>query len=539
MPELRHNIRLIADESRGQLEGLAREARVINDRRKALLEQEKVIVKSLDSDIMQIERMKAIEGVISELEKVNKEAAVLSTPILDLFTTPIMTLLGYGSEYETYRLDEVVVGAITPTFKKLVGQWEPLSEDKTNWIVEMRRWRKALIMNPSPNEKTSVVRRVDMDADFKPQAPSTHNMPFMMTPYESMVWHVWLPRLRTALINEWHATSPLRATRVLDEWTDLLPPFVFDNVMDQLLLPKVMAVIDDWNAGAAHSLHSLVFPWLPHLNARFNSVMDLSKRKLGGLLKSWRVDQPPASSIEVWKAVLSSKEWDSLLLTHVVPKLAAHLRQELVINPRHQVYEPLEVTLQWKDTLRPKVVAGILANTFIPKFVDTLYIWLVSPGVNYEQVAAWYAWWKGYFPENLVSENALGDGFRTSLDLINQAMGLGADASKKLIKPTFDPNEKKKSKTEAKKEYKEVTFYDVAKDYIEEHDLLLISTRRLHRRGHMLYKVSRNASGKGGILVYIDDDAVWVEPETGGIDKAGLEFMPMSLESVVAKAATH
>ncbi|TIA93585.1 hypothetical protein E3P99_00069 [Wallemia hederae] len=539
LPELRHNIRLIADESRGQLEGLAREARVINDRRKVLLEQEKAIVKNLDSDIMRIERMKAIEEVVSTLEKVSKEAAVLSTPILDLFTAPIMALLGYGSEYETYRLDEVVVGAITPTFKKLVGHWEPLSEDKTNWIVEMRKWRKALTMNPSPVEKTSLVRRVDADADFKPQLPKTQSMPFVMTPYESMIWHAWLPRLRTALINEWQAVYPLQATRVLDEWTDLLPCFIFDNIMDQLLLPKVISAIDDWTPSSAHSLHSLVFPWLPHLHARFNSVMDLTKRKLGGLLKGWRIDQPPPSSIEVWKAVLSTQEWDNLLLSHVVPKLATHLRLELVINPRHQVYEPLEIVLQWKDILRPKVLAGVLANTFIPKFVDTLYIWLIAPGVNYEQVAAWYAWWKGYFPERLISENSLGDGFRTSLDLINQAMGLGADASKKLVKPTFNPNEKKESKSKAKKEYKEVTFYDVAKEYIEEHNLLLISTRRLHRRGHMLYKVSDNATGKGGILVYIDDDAVWVEPETGGVDKTVLEYIPMSLESVVAKAATH
>ncbi|TIA74689.1 hypothetical protein E3P91_00850 [Wallemia ichthyophaga] len=541
LPELRHNISLIADESRRQLEGLAREARVLNDRHRSLLEQEKAIVKNLDSDIIRIERMKRLEDVVSQLEEISKEAAVLSTPILDLFTIPIIALLDYGSEFETYRLDEVVVGAITPTFKRLVGQWKPLSQEnsQSNWIVEMRKWRKALVMNASPTDKTSMVRREDIDADFKPPVqPASQNAQLLMTPYESMIWHVWLPRLRTALINEWQPTTPLPATRLLDEWVDLLPSFVFDNIMDQLLLPKVMGAVDDWNGSSAHTLHSLLFPWLPHLHARFGGVMDIAKRKLSGVLKGWHTSQPPPP-IAVWRSVLSRKEWDGLLLTHVVPKLAAHLRHDLLINPRNQHYEPLEALLQWNGILSPKVIAGVLANTFIPMLVDTLYIWLVSPAVNYEQVAAWYASWKAYFPEEVVAQNALGDGFRSSLDLINQAMGLGADASKKLIKPTLSAHSGGKKETKRKaREYKELTFYDVAREFIEEHNLLLISTRKLHRRGHMLYKISKNAAGKGGIMVYIDDDAVWVEPQAGGVDKTVLEYIPMSLESVVAKAAT-
>ncbi|TIC45488.1 TFP11-domain-containing protein [Wallemia mellicola] len=542
LPELRHNIRLIADESRGQLEGLAREAKVINDRRKALLEQEKVIVKTVDHDLMRIERMKSIEIAIESLEKVSKEISTLSTPILDLFTEPIVNLVrNYSKEYEEYRLDEAVVGAIAPSFKLLIGRWMPLSDDEsssTNWIGELRKWKKGLIMNHSPTDKQSLVRLNDFNDDFKPQV-STKPTIFVMTPYESLIWTCWLPRLRAGLINDWEATTPSKATRVLEEWTDLLPQFIYDNMMDQLLLPKVMKVIDNWKPSSEHSLHSLVFPWLPYLGDRLSNIMDLSKRKLSSWLKGWQVDQGLPKDMQIWKGVLKSKEWDELMLRHVVPKLSSHLREELVINPRSQVHEPLEKVLEWKDTIRVKVFASIFSNIFIPKFVDTLYIWLVSPKPNYEQVAQWYSLWKGYFPDLLLADTNFSEGFKIALDLINQAMGLGDEAPKRLINPVINIGDKKKAPKKERREHKEATFFDVAKEFIEEHNLLLVSTRSLHRKGHMLYKVSSNAIGKGGVTVYIDDDAVWVEPEVSGQDKTHQDFIPMTLEMVVQKAISH
>ena len=134
-------MKIIVDESRGQLEGIAKEGRVIQDRRKALLEQEKMIVKTVDSDLFRIERLKKIEEIADSLNNAAKEASILSNPIIDLFTEPILYLIStYPDEYKQYKLDELVIGAITPTVKDLLNDWNPL-HDELNWLSEFKKWK--------------------------------------------------------------------------------------------------------------------------------------------------------------------------------------------------------------------------------------------------------------------------------------------------------------------------------------------------------------------------------------------------------------
>ena len=83
-------------------------------------------------------------------------------------------------------------------------------------------------------------------------------------------------------------------------------------------------------------------------------------------------------------------DWDSLILRDVVPGLGALLRDKLVINPREQDMKPFESALAWVPLLRSSMTSQLLETGFFPKWLDALYTWLCSEGVNLEQVADWY-----------------------------------------------------------------------------------------------------------------------------------------------------
>lgn len=74
-----------------------------------------------------------------------------------------------------------------------------------------------------------------------------------------------------------------------------------------------------------------------------------------------------------------------------------------------------------------------------------------------------------------------------------------------------------------------VTFRSIVEEYAGSHDLLFIPTGRVFEKSRMpLFRVSKSVDGKGGILVYILDDAVWIVE--------GDEFRAISLEDMVVRA---
>jgi tuftelin-interacting protein 11 len=52
----------------------------------------------------------------------------------------------------------------------------------------------------------------------------------------------------------------------MEFWSSFLPPFIRDNLLDQLILPKVQKAVTDWNSeNIKVSLQAIVFPWLPYI----------------------------------------------------------------------------------------------------------------------------------------------------------------------------------------------------------------------------------------------------------------------------------
>lgn len=128
-----------------------------------------------------------------------------------------------------------------------------------------------------------------------------------MTPFESLLWNIWLPKVRSCLNNDWSPQDPQPAVRLYEAWSTFLPPFIRDNVLDQLVLPRVQKAVADWKPSKdSVTLQSLVFPWLPHLGLRLEDVLGDARRKFKSLLRSWSAEDEVPKDLIVWKDVSSS-----------------------------------------------------------------------------------------------------------------------------------------------------------------------------------------------------------------------------------------
>lgn len=365
-----------------------------------------------------------------------------------------------------------------------------------------------------------------------------------MTPFESLLWNVWLPKVRSSINNDWDPCHPQSAVKLYEAWSSFLPPFIRDNLLDQLILPKMQKAVAEWKPKTATvSLRAIVFPWLPHVGLRLEDVVGDAKRKVKSLLRSWTAGDNVPQDLAAWKDVFDSNDWDSIILKYVVPKLGAILRTDFHINPRNQDMKPLEQVLAWVHLTRPRIFSQLIETEFIPKWLDILHVWLIQPKVSFEEVAQWYQFWKGSFPEDVQEMEGVKKGFTRGLQLMNEAIALGDDAPTKLPRPDFLAEQQAASRTTAAakparataaRTY-EITFRSIVEEFVASHNLLFLPAGKAHEKSRMpLFRVSPSADGKGGLLVYILDDAVWASEK--GVGGPTEDYRAIPLEDVVLRA---
>ncbi|TEB36634.1 TFP11-domain-containing protein [Coprinellus micaceus] len=546
IPEVRHNVRLIADACKSDLDGLAREAKALQERKNFVIQEDARLRKKVEEEAELISRLQQIQLVANEIQAISKELSSLYEVSLGPLSPSINRLVTqFPNEFDNYQLDEIVVASIAPLLRRMVANWNPL-EDPSAFLSTFREWRRALKVST----ETQPTTQVDIYGARTTISPDEY-ADKAMTPFESLLWTVWMPRVRSALNNDWSAEDPSPAVKLYESWSSFLPRFIRENVLDQLVLPKVKKAVADWNPKRSTvSLQSIVFPWLPHIGLRLDDVLDDARRKVKSLLKSWIIGEGTPDDLKAWKDVFGKGEWDTLMLKYIVPKLGETLRTEFRIYPPAQKMEPFQVVVAWSDLLRSSIFSQILETEFFPKWLDVLHLWLTQPNVSFEEVAQWYQFWKDAFPESVRNLTNIERGFRYGLQLMNDAITLGPEAPAKLKKPDFrgelaarnapsrpssakDPAaEKRTGRLSARAT--EITFRAIVEEYAGGHDLLFIPTGRAHEKSRMpLFRVSATADGKHGLLVYVLDDAVWA-PQPGGAESD--EFKAIGLEDMVSRA---
>ena len=118
--------------------------------------------------------------------------------------------------------------------------------------------------------------------------------------------------------NEWNAASSYEAVHLIEAWEPILPPFIRDNILDQLILPKLRKAVEEWNgrpskSGKPRMLAGIVFPWLPLLGERAEEVLEAAKRRIRSVMRSWTVRSGVVEELTKWR-----KDVSIFWLTHYI-----------------------------------------------------------------------------------------------------------------------------------------------------------------------------------------------------------------------------
>ncbi|KAK0547848.1 hypothetical protein OC845_003870 [Tilletia horrida] len=576
LPELRHNLRLICDSNRRNLDVLARQGADIFERRRWLRREQEEAERKMASQRALADSLRRILGIVKELESVGaltqkRSKALMSADpsaesdaeaeqILDSFDPPMARLLNdHRSDVQKYSLDEAVVGSVAPILKNMLRHWDPIRQPALT-TIHLSRWQDVL----QPERLGLPI------SEKQPKLKET-----LMSPYETLMWKLWMPPVRSAINNRWDpSTDPTAPLNLFEVWTPLLPKFILENVVAQLLLPKLTKAVADWtpswkrrghhHSSASVELHQILFPWLPILGDRLDELVSESKRRIKSMLKSWKVALPMPPHLSEWKQVIDANEWDSMLLTNIVPKLSARVRDDFEVNPGDQDIKPLEDVLEWRHVVRKSVMSRMLEVEFFGKWLRLLHMWLIQPEMEFEEVAQWYAFWKSWFPADVAELPGIIHGFQKGMKLIDDAANLG-DRRNELGLPDLNPlsraaftaaqdaldQQQQRSSKDALKAGQptganvEVTFRTVVEDAAAATDLFVLALNRsTPQSGHALYRMADSVEGKGGkgVVFYIDDEVCFAETtagEDGGAGASGSQFEPVSIDELVELARSR
>ncbi|ODQ53497.1 TFP11-domain-containing protein [Saitoella complicata NRRL Y-17804] len=519
----------IALMARRELEAYASEWKALQDQKKYVEQEEKRLARVIDDETEKITRLEGLVALVVEIEDMSSKSTGHESEVaLDWISAKLEQMqFQYRDESEALELDQVAVGAITPFIKQALASWDPLSQP-TYLLDYFHRWRGVL----------RIKSKSDIEAQFEANGFLGEERE-RTTYYETLMMQIWLPKVRSAINNEWDPLHPGPVLNVLEAWEQLLPPFISQSILEQLILPKLHAAVQEWNPRRkGPEPHTWVFPWLPLLGERMAEVVDDVKRKFGKVLAGWRIEDGVVEGLEEWREVFGKGEMEGILVKHLLPKLASVLRVDFEVDPADQKLEPLGLVFPWLPFFRPSTFGQLFEAEFFPKWLNILYLWLTDEP-NYTEVSQWYQFWQEVFPRDMRSIPAVRKGFAKGLDMMNQSLDLGARAAKELAPPAAGPAKpiapptKPMEKVQPKKYVPpvETTFKDIVEGFCAENNLLLMPTRKAHEvTGKPLMRVTASASGTGGVLVYLDQDVIWAQDR-----KRREVFEPIGFEDLLKR----
>ncbi|KAL8710689.1 MAG: hypothetical protein Q9220_004707 [cf. Caloplaca sp. 1 TL-2023] len=551
----------IARRARRDLEAFAEEWNTVSERKKFFELEETQLVQEMDE---LEENASGLEAVIAAIQKLhipaNGESYLNDETIAwERITTELEALeLDYTDKLDPSALQEAAVAAIHPLFKKAMQNWQPL-EDPISVSLYLSRISSLLGIHP-PSTGTDLALQSDQLLHTSRPSKST-------TPYETMLYTLFLPPLRSAITNDWDPTDASPLLSIIQTWSTILPPFIFTNLTHNLIPTRLTTLLSSWKSSKPPSSkhpqpapHTYIFPWLPYLPPYHLSPTSATglfttlKSKLKSLLQSYPLSHPPPGTLTSLLPILPSHFLKDQLTRHLLPRLATHLSETLLIDPSNQDLLPLSEVLAWLTpswSLSATATAHLLIAELFPKWHHVLYLWLTSEP-NYEEVREWFLWWKEQFPTAIREHEVVEREWNRGLEVMGMALDLGEEGVRGggLPMPEMGPARplgaaSRGSSAAIKKEEQDrrpvddnepITFRSVVEDWCAENSLLFIPMREADAgSGNPLFRITASANGKGGVVVYLRGDVVWVREGKGGAGGKG--FRPVGLDEGLAGLA--
>lgn len=484
--------------------------------------------------------------MISGAEIVQDLAQIVKEGQWDPVITALEKVDGLGIT-ENEELSSIAVAAVHPFFRQAVEGWQPFEDPKLN-AVASDGFAPALY---SIRELLGMVSRETNGNALVSQNHHRNSSSYVRghksTPYETMMYTIWFPKVRSAITNTWdvHDPSPLQA--LLEAWEGLIPSFIHSQIMDKLIVPKLDEAVAAWNPKKkrlASPPHLWLFPWLQflaghHVDPKSSTglVSDV-KRKFRHLIDAWDFRRGVIPGLQQWRSVLRPDshrdQWTPLIRNHVLPHLATYLRTNFQVAPQDQ--EPFMIylnnTLLWKSILELRDMGQLLVDVMFPMWHSVLHQWLTLDGVNYLEIRDWFDFWRNVIPDDINAVPAVKAEWKKGSDMINMALDLGPDKSR--LPPPVEPGKAKEhvakellrpaAPAKLVPEIEEITFRHRVEDWCVANDLQLIPEKGTLEANGPVYRVTAAPIGKGGVLIYLRGDSIYAQVKRGEWTPLGREM---------------
>ncbi|XP_053693297.1 septin-interacting protein 1 [Sabethes cyaneus] len=399
LPELMHNLNLIVELCEQDIIAIDKQKCSTKDREEQLeLEKENLIrITQLEEDYIQ-----TLEGAL-ELVKALVEPDSGSVTLEDCERIFIRMQSEYPSEYKEFGLADLATGVVAPLIATRLKDWNPFV-DPTMHLELFKRWRS--ILGSSDIEKRN-----------------------FLDPYSGLIWSGLIPSIRTTATT-WDPRIHQPMIALLDAWAPLLPSWILDNVLEQIIMNKLSAAVAKWDPLTdTIPIHVWIQPWAGILGAKMEeNIYPTIREKLSKALKAWNPeDRSARAMITPWKGVMAEEDLQVFLTKHIIPKLELRLT-ELVINPLQQDLEIFNQVWEWNELISTLQMASMLDKYFFPKWIQTLVLWL-NQSPNFDQVTRWYQGWKSQFTDDIIRQTNIKENFRKALELMQRSIGISTGTS--------------------------------------------------------------------------------------------------------------
>jgi tuftelin-interacting protein 11 len=181
----------------------------------------------------QIEKIQDILAIIeiceSQLSDSTKE-----TSIQDLISTFVNLKREYTDEFIIFNLSQLAIPLFTPMLKKKMSRWNPFLED----------------LMSSSRAENEILFCYDIFAELQDlfkDSSSYQSGNNSINPYHRLVWDTWMFSFRKLLYQENLKTCGNRCVEILSSWSKLIPKYINENILEQIVLAKLNYEVDAWN----------------------------------------------------------------------------------------------------------------------------------------------------------------------------------------------------------------------------------------------------------------------------------------------------
>lgn len=502
--ELQHNLRLIVSLNESQIQATD-----------AKLHHEKDTVSILRTDTERLKQdIQANEGKIERLESLDQEVMRIDKHVEEHSAQVSLDELGdlylrvqedYAAEFFEYRIDCIACAHAIHPMVSMFADWEPL-DDPQYGVDDVALWKKILDAHGSNSQQACSV--------------GTFNS------FHALLEQAVLPKLRSALLNQWQPLDPELALVLVESWESIIPAQMKSALLMQCVLPKIQRCIEDWKPTLRDaSVHHWVHPWLVHMGDHMDPLFTTAKHKFSTALQYWHPSDPYAKELlKPWVHLWGKRTWDKFVQRNILPKLRDVLENQLEINPEKQDIEPLKWIMEWDGLASSRQLSYLFARFLFPEWLEVLYEWLIS-NPDFDEVGNWYLGWKSLFPEDVLANDAVRRNFNAALEMMSAAV---ETSGKNVPRPpkhfAFSDADIPVGGAEPSRKAtffaEDVGLKELVQQYAEDNDLAFLPKPGRMHAGLPVF-------GFGCLTITLDANQQVIRAKIGG------QWIPMSLEELV------